>query len=224
MDIKKIKTAPYNPRIMGKDAKKALKKSIEEFSDISGIVVNSQTGNVLAGNHRWNQLVDKYGINKLQLFDLQDNEHFLLMDSKGDSTGFIIRVVDWPIEKEKAANITANSNLISGQFTSGLQDVLDDLASSLDNPTFEGLRLDELQIDLDGLDDLTFDEPHADIEKASRESNGELSESDNPEADSVKEVRGIIKVSVPSDLKDEVREDVLEFLATKEYYGLINIV
>ena len=57
MKASSIKVAPYNPRKFSKDARKALKKSIEEFSDISGITINQKTGNVVSGNHRWEELV-----------------------------------------------------------------------------------------------------------------------------------------------------------------------
>ena len=130
IDTKAIKKAPYNPRSMGAATKQALKASLTQFEDISGIVVNSRTGNLVAGNHRWEQLCGIHGESKLTIEALGDSGFHQILGS-GKFTGFIMRVVDWPIEKEKAANIAANSPLISGEFTSGLQQVISDIQENM---------------------------------------------------------------------------------------------
>lgn len=219
MKVSDIQFAKYNPRKMSKESKEALKKSIEQFNDISGITINKQTGNVLAGNHRWEQLCKKYTKSNLELKHLQ-GEYYTLNTTEDEFTGFLVRVVDWDIAKEKAANVAANSELIAGEFTSGLQDVLLDIGEF---ELFEGLRFDELQIDLSGVDDdLVWDDDSLDeIQKSAEEKNDRLPDAKNSE---VKEIRVEIKVSVPADMKDEIKDDLLEFLADQPYYGEITIV
>ena len=50
--IPDLKPAPYNPREITADALKRLQRSVEEFGDISGIVWNRQTGNMVSGHQR----------------------------------------------------------------------------------------------------------------------------------------------------------------------------
>jgi hypothetical protein len=225
MDLKKIKKAEYNPRKMTKDAREGLKKSMEEFQDISGIVINERTGNVLAGNHRWEQLNKIHGKRNIELAGLGIDGYFMIQ-AKGQFTGFIARVVDWEEGKEKAANISANNDLIQGEFTQGLQDVLAELNDlGFNEEMFEGLRLDELQIDLSGVDDLEWSEDQLNEIQEQAEEKNRLLDDPNTNMDSeVKEIITQIKISVPSELKDEVKDDILEFLAGKHYYGEINIV
>lgn len=42
MKVKDLKPAGYNPRKISKEKLAALKKSLEEFGDLSGIVVNAR--------------------------------------------------------------------------------------------------------------------------------------------------------------------------------------
>lgn len=44
-----IKNAPYNPRIMDKDAKKRLKKAIQQHGLVSALTWNKRTGNLVGG-------------------------------------------------------------------------------------------------------------------------------------------------------------------------------
>lgn len=225
MKISDIKKASYNPRKMNKEARAALRHSLQSFDDISGIVVNQRTGNIIAGNHRWEELLKHYGKKNVSLTKL--TEDFYSLDTKEKATGFLIRIVDWDEAKEKAANITANNDLIQGEFTSGLQNILSDL-QKLDFPEmdFSGLRLDELKIDLNGIDeDLDWDDEAIDqIQAEAEERNNALPDAKGKEPSNVKEIISEIKISVPDELKEEVKDDLLEFLAAQYYYGQITIV
>lgn len=221
MEINKIRKASYNPRKMSKDSKKGLKASIKEFEDISGIVVNSRTGNLISGNHRWVDLVEEHGKGSLTLEHLKGEFHSL--NANGEFTGFNVRVVDWDDAKEKAANVTANSDLIAGEFTAELQDVLEQAASGLSEKLFAELRLEELQIDFED-DYLDLDDNSDTIQERAEQKNRELEEAQGEEAEPVTEIRSLIKISTPSELKDEVKQDLLEFLSKKKYYNDITIV
>ena len=87
MNIKKIKVAKKNPRIMGKESRRALVKSLNTFDDISGITVNERTGNVVSGNHRWEELKKIHGEAHLKLSNLIGEFHAL--EAQGEFTGFI---------------------------------------------------------------------------------------------------------------------------------------
>lgn len=225
MKINDIKKAPYNPRKMSKDARSALKTSLESFDDISGIVINERTGNILAGNHRWEELIRIHGKKNVNLIHLT-GEHYSL-DGKNGPTGFIVRIVDWDDAKERAANVSANNDLIQGEFTSGLQDVLSELNElKFDDDLFGNLRLDELQIDLDGVDeDLSWDEDTLNkIQDDAISANDMLDDPKTKAPSEVRELVAQIKITVPDELKDVVKDDLLEFLAGQYYYGQIIIV
>jgi len=227
MEIKKIRRSAYNPRKLNKDSKKALKTSINEFGDISGITVNKRNGNLISGNHRWTELVDEYGKGNLFLEHLEGEIYGLNvktgLEEEAGFTGFTVRVVDWDDPKEKAANITANSDLVAGEFTAELQDVLADAAIDMPEKLFIDLRLEELQIDFED-DYLDLDDNSDTIQEQAEQKNRELEEAKGEESEPVTEIRSLIKISTPSELKDEVKADLLEFLAKKKYYDEITIV
>lgn len=51
-----IKNAEYNPRIMDKEAKKRLKKGLQEHGLVAAITWNKRTGNLVGGHQRLEQL------------------------------------------------------------------------------------------------------------------------------------------------------------------------
>lgn len=51
-----IKNADYNPRIMDREAKKRLKKNLQENGLVSAITWNKRTGNIVGGHQRIEQL------------------------------------------------------------------------------------------------------------------------------------------------------------------------
>lgn len=108
--MKKIKPAPYNPRKINDEKLADLKNFLSNYGDLSGIVHNETTGNLVGGNQR------------SKVMDINNCEIQLLSESKqpdGQGTtalGFVIwhgnkyayRRVKWPLEVEKRANIIAN--------------------------------------------------------------------------------------------------------------------
>lgn len=136
--------ADYNPRVMDEKSSAALKQSMEEFNDISGITWNKGTKNIVTGHHRWQHLLDAYGIENVAFEQISDDKYTIVAEN--EDTGFILRVVDWDEAKEKAANITANSHKVEGTFTEDLQNVLDEIKIGVDEELFGNLRLDELDI------------------------------------------------------------------------------
>jgi len=224
MKLSKFKKAPYNPRIMSPEAKDALRSSIETFSDISGIVINNTTRNVLAGNHRLEVLYETYGKENLALKEITPTLHSIMAGEK--DTGFIVRIVEWPEAKEKAANVSANSELIMGEFTSGLQDLLAEIEASGLPINLESLRFDELSLDLSDLSDAIGAENESTIDKIqkeAREKNDALSDAGN-ESSEVKTILGLIKLSVSGEIIDEVKSDIQKFLSRRYYKDDVTIL
>ena len=129
-----LKPADYNPRKINDEAFNGLKFSIEEFGDISGITFNTRTGNLVAGHQRVNAILEKYGD-----VEIQDDKIVTPVGS------FRIRVVDWDIQKEKAANIAANAETIQGEFTEALIPLVQEV-SLLMPDVADSLRLNELDM------------------------------------------------------------------------------
>lgn len=108
MKVIDLKHADYNPRKISKEKLSALKKSLEEFGDLSGIVFNVQTKTLIGGHQRAKNL---------------DPSWIIVRESQTDTTGTVAagyietphgrltyREVDWPVSKEKKANIAANKH------------------------------------------------------------------------------------------------------------------
>ena len=138
-----LRPAPYNPRTIAPEAVKALSASLASFGDISGIVWNKRTGTLVAGHQRLAALQAEHG-GALAMVD------GAVVTPTGES--FPVRVVDWPLSKEKLANVAANSPYLAGEFDDAdLAKVLDELAAS-ESELFEALRLEELYVPAGGGD------------------------------------------------------------------------
>ena len=144
---KDIKASKYNPRVITDEEKKGLGNSIKMFDDISGITYNVRTGQLITGHQRWAELNTKYRKLNLQKIDVNDkkSEQWLAIYNEDEYTGFSIRVVNWPEDKEKAANIAANSHTIQGKFE---LEALSTLLMELDLDIRNELVLGKLELDL----------------------------------------------------------------------------
>ena len=147
LKIGQLKANPQNPRKISETAQKGLAKSIGLFGDISGIVFNKRTNQLVCGHQRLDQLKKQYGEENLKIDfvnkDGQEERHEIKTPS-GDK--FSVRVVDWDELKEKEANITSNNQYISGEFDMDLLlPMLDEI--KLENiETYEELRIDKFEL------------------------------------------------------------------------------
>lgn len=135
--LSKLKKSPWNPRTIDPDAARGLSKSLDEFGDISGIVVHKD-GYLIAGHQRVEAIRKKYGT------DLPIVGGAI---TAPDGQRFGVRVVDWPEDKCKAANLAANNPLIGGKFTNDGAAVVDLVALSRPDLADE-LRLGEMVYEL----------------------------------------------------------------------------
>jgi hypothetical protein len=136
-----LRAADYNPRTITPAAAEGLTTSITEFGDLAGITWNARTGNLVSGHQR----VDRLRKLGAKLDGAGFDEPRLVLP---DGTGFPIRVVDWPVEKEKAANIAANNPKIGGDFTDGVDALLREVQSTLPDEVFKAMQFDVLAADL----------------------------------------------------------------------------
>lgn len=114
MKLKDLRPAQYNPRKITDEQDKMLGKSMKEFGDLSGIIFNKKTGNIIGGHQRIRHLSHESEI---------DIKKGIIKTDTGEWT---FRQVDWPLKKEKAANLAANKH--GGSFSiPELKDILADL-------------------------------------------------------------------------------------------------
>jgi len=121
--IEDLQPAPYNPREISEDAYAGLRKSIEKFGLVQPIIINKRTGNVVGGHQRLKALQDM-----------------------GEKETQVV-VVDLDEVQEKALNITLNNVNITGDFTEGALEIMNNLRNELED--FGDLGLEELSIDLE---------------------------------------------------------------------------
>jgi hypothetical protein len=119
-----LKPADYNPRRISDEKLAALRKSMEEFGDLSGIVVNVASGNLIGDHQRTKCFDPSWPIRK------RKHEDACGTVAVGDIATpwglWSYREVNWPREKEIAANIAANKH--GGEFDDvKLQDLFSEL-------------------------------------------------------------------------------------------------
>tara|TARA_Y100000310_G_scaffold90528_3_gene87834 strand:- start:9701 stop:10285 length:585 start_codon:yes stop_codon:yes gene_type:complete len=140
--IKELKPAEYNPRKISDKKLALLKKTLKEYGDLSGIVFNNKTGNLVGGHQRLKALPADSKITKESFTDKMGTVAKGTINTKFGE--FVYREVEWSLEKEKAANIAANKGAGEWDFTE-LKNVLE----SLDTGTFDfeltGFELDEVE-------------------------------------------------------------------------------
>ena len=140
--LDKLVVDPHNPRRIESGAAAGLSASMEEFGDLSGIVFNDRTGQLVAGHQRVDDL-RKAGAAE---FQRQGECGYIAHPKTGER--FPIRFVDWDAVKQRKANLAANNPHIAGEFT---DEALEQLQALQDQPDFEALRFDGLQSQLSDL-------------------------------------------------------------------------
>jgi hypothetical protein len=110
MKITDLKPADYNPRQISDEQLERLRKSLREFGDLSGIVFNRQTGNIVGGHQRIKCLPEGATISKKYLKEPSRTGTVASGTIEIDGEDYTYRKVDWDIHKEKAANLAANKH------------------------------------------------------------------------------------------------------------------
>lgn len=142
MKLTDLKAADYNPRGITEQSFEGLKYSIDEFGDLSGIVFNKKTGNLVCGHRRVEAIIEQYGDLEIKEF----NETHGSIIAGGET--FPIRLVEWDLRKEKIANLAANNPALQGFFTSDVKLVIEEIQLN-DDGSINKLLLDEIEIPID---------------------------------------------------------------------------
>lgn len=108
MNVSDLKEALYNPRKISDDQLVALKKSMFEFGDLSGVIVNVRTGRVVGGHQRIKGLDLAWPIKKEPCTDKVGTVALGYIETPSGRWQY--REVDWPEKKEIAANLAANKH------------------------------------------------------------------------------------------------------------------
>jgi hypothetical protein len=101
-----LRPNPKNPRLPFTDAQAdAFKRSLAEYGDLSGIVENKRTGNLVGGHKRVQQFQQDEAAtiaftHHLEAPDASGTLAYGYVETVG--TRFAYRLVDWPESKEKA--------------------------------------------------------------------------------------------------------------------------
>jgi hypothetical protein len=102
---RQLRNAPYNPRVMDKHAKKRLRETLRKNGLVETPVWNKQTGHIVGGHQRIEQLDTLEG---------------------SDDYCLTVAMIDVPLKKEKAINLALNNSGIQGNWD---QDMLGQIVS-----------------------------------------------------------------------------------------------
>jgi hypothetical protein len=135
--------APYNPRKITEKQLGMLKKSMSEFGDLSGVVVNVRTGRLIGGHQRTKNLDKSWPIIKQPHVDKVGTVALGYIDTPAGRWQY--REVDWTEKKEAAANVSANKQ--GGEFDLPL---LKEIILNIDDGAFDmeltGFNSHELEL------------------------------------------------------------------------------
>ncbi len=133
-----------NPRTMSDRAAGGLRKSLERFGDLSGIVFNRRTGELVTGHQRVAQIREQYGDRPIETVDTKAEVGLIRVDAE---RAFAVRVVDWSPAKQRAANVAANNPAIQGKFSDDLTQYLLEIQAEV-NDELPGVLDDVLLVEL----------------------------------------------------------------------------
>jgi hypothetical protein len=135
--------ASYNPRKITEKQLSMLKKSMAEFGDLSGVVVNVRTGRIIGGHQRTKNLDKSWPIIKQPHTDKVGTVALGYIETPDGRWQY--REVDWTEKKEAAANVSANKH--GGEFDLPL---LKEIILTLDDGAFDmeltGFNSHELEL------------------------------------------------------------------------------
>lgn len=145
--VASLQPAPYNPRKITKQRLELLGRSMKRFGDLSGIVLNLTTGNLIGGHQRvkhfdsdWPIYLDKKAaIGKLDKVGTIAHGY---VDSAFGRWAY--REVRWTPAQEKAANLAANAH--GGEFDMQLVgEMLQDLKLAGEDLEITGLAMHQVE-------------------------------------------------------------------------------
>lgn len=110
MKLEDLKPNPANPRKITDVKLEMLRKSIAEFGDLSGVIFNRATGQLLGGHQRLKVLPPDAEIVRHELSEPSPTGTVATGHIMINGERFNYREVSWDENREKAANIAANQH------------------------------------------------------------------------------------------------------------------
>lgn len=116
MELKDLKEASFNPRIISAKRLDNLHRSMTTYGDLSGVVFNKKTKNLVSGHQRLKRLRDKGIKTKIVTKPVRDEfgtveEGHIIAKTSAGTLRIPLRIVEWSDKKaEMAANIAANAH------------------------------------------------------------------------------------------------------------------
>lgn len=136
--------APYNPRKITKEQLAGLGRSMKRFGDLSGIVKNLTTGNLVGGHQRVKHLDRSWPIVARWVKPADKVGTVAEGYIKTPYGNWTYREVRWSLAQEKAANIAANAH--GGTFDmQALRGAIGDLQAAGEDLTITGLEAQALE-------------------------------------------------------------------------------
>lgn len=139
-----------NPRAMTPEAQDRLRRSMEKFGDLSGVIYNRRTERLVGGHQRQSHLPEDAEITLLEEYD-EPNEVGTVaigwIEVEGERWGY--REVDVPESREKAMNVAANRHGEGAWDYAALGSILEEL----DDPgdlELTGFTESEMSLFMDG--------------------------------------------------------------------------
>lgn len=108
MKISDLKPAEYNPRKISKDQERKLGIAMKSFGDLSGIIFNRKTGNLICGHQRLKHLDPEWTVKSRAVTDAQGTVAEGYIETPFGRWTY--REVDWTEAQEKVANLAANKH------------------------------------------------------------------------------------------------------------------
>ncbi len=106
--IEDLRPAAYNPRIISPEKLEMLRKAMAEYGDLSGVVFNIRTGQLVGGHQRVKHFDPAWPIHKEPYYDQTGTVALGYIETPDGRWTY--REVDWDHKKEMAANIAANKH------------------------------------------------------------------------------------------------------------------
>lgn len=133
MKVSDLKHNERNPRKITDERLTMLEKSMRAFGDLSGIVFNTRTGQLVGGHQRSKKIG---GAEEIIIDErlAKKNEHGTIAYGHViyEDERFNVRIVDWDVKTEKASNLAANKH--GGTWDMG---ILSEDLLSLDSDNFD---------------------------------------------------------------------------------------
>ena len=109
LTVSDLKPNPLNPRTISEKKHEMLERSMREFGDLSGIVYNIQSKQLVGGHQRTFKINAQEEIVIYQRLNKKTEQGTVAyghVNYEGEK--YAVRIVDWDAKREKAANISAN--------------------------------------------------------------------------------------------------------------------